>query len=142
MESNYRSQLERLLTRSIYEFFEKIAGAGNLYQSFSRSKVKLILRYHSQAVIGILRQWTEEDTKNLDQIVHEILSVKLCELDEKIGWLHSRVYFSESAKHSQLKGEIEQIIRKMKEEVQFCGSYHMVFRVLVRRQERILYQFD
>ena len=40
-------------------------------------------------------------------MAHEILSVKLCELDEKVGRLHSRVYFSESAKHNQLKGEIE-----------------------------------
>lgn len=72
MESNYRNELERLLTRCIYDFFEKIVEAGNLYPSFSRSEVKLILRYHSQAVIGILREWTEEDTKNLDQIVHEI----------------------------------------------------------------------
>lgn len=48
-------------------------------------------------------------------MAHEILSVKLCELDEKIGRLHSRVYFSESAKHNQLKGEIEELKKEYAE---------------------------
>ena len=40
-------------------------------------------------------------------MAHEILSVKLCELDDHIGRLHGRVHLSESARHSQLKQEIE-----------------------------------
>ena len=44
----------------------------NLYQKCSRSELKFILRYHSEAIMGVLRGWTEEDTKNLDRIVHQI----------------------------------------------------------------------
>ena len=31
--------------------------------------MRLILRYHTQAVTGLLESWTDEDSKNLDQIV-------------------------------------------------------------------------
>lgn len=40
---------------------------------------------------------------------HEILSVKLCELDEKIGKLHSRIHLSESSGHSRIEQELEAI---------------------------------
>lgn len=39
-------------------------------------------------------------------MAHEILSIKLCELDEQIHRMHSRIYLSESAKHSQVANEI------------------------------------
>ena len=40
-------------------------------------------------------------------MAHEILSVKLCQLDDRIGKLHSRIHMSEIAGHSQLRKEIE-----------------------------------
>ena len=40
-------------------------------------------------------------------MAHEILSVKLCQLDDKVGRLHSRIHISETANHSQLSREIE-----------------------------------
>lgn len=40
---------------------------------------------------------------------HEILSVKLCELDEKIGELHSRIRFIGSAGQSRLQKEIQKL---------------------------------
>ena len=43
---------------------------------------------------------------------HEILSVKLCELDDRIGRLHGRVHLSESACHSRLRQEIEAMGRE------------------------------
>lgn len=69
MESNYREELERLLVEYIQRLFEQVCDKEGLYQDCTRIEVKLILRYHSQAIIGILRSWTEADTKNLDQIV-------------------------------------------------------------------------
>lgn len=69
MESNYREELERLLVEYIQRLFEQVCDEEGLYQDCTRIEVKLILRYHSQAIIGILRSWTEADTKNLDQIV-------------------------------------------------------------------------
>ena len=70
MESNYRDELERLLTQSVQRLFEQVCDEDGLYQHCSHFEVKLILRYHSQAIMGILRNWTEADTRNLDQIVH------------------------------------------------------------------------
>ena len=72
MESNYREELERLLVEYIQRLFEQVCDEEGLYQDCTRIEVKLILRYHSQAIIGILRSWTEADTKNLDQIVSAV----------------------------------------------------------------------
>ncbi len=49
-------------------------------------------------------------------MAHEILSVKLCELDERICRMHSRIHFSESARQSQLKQEIAALERECAEE--------------------------
>lgn len=46
---------------------------------------------------------------------HEILSVKLCELDQKIGRLHGRIHISESARHEQIEKELEDIRRECEE---------------------------
>ena len=72
LQSNYRDELERLLSEAVYGFFEQAVETDGLYPSRTRAEVKVILRYHTQAVTGIMRSWTEEDTKNLDQIVHLI----------------------------------------------------------------------
>ena len=55
-----------------YELFERIVEEENLYQNYSHQELKLILRYHSRAIFGLLQDWTPEDTKNLDMIVHEV----------------------------------------------------------------------
>lgn len=72
LQGNYREELEQLLCQNIRGLFERTIEEKQLYQQYSHSEVKLFLRYHSQAVMGILREWTEEDTRNLDQIVHNI----------------------------------------------------------------------
>lgn len=72
MESNYGEEIDQLLTRSFYQIFEKVAETSELYPECSTFEIQLILRYHSQAIMGLLRSWTEEDSKNLDQIVHTV----------------------------------------------------------------------
>lgn len=72
MESNYRSELEAFLSQYIQRLFERTCDEEGLYQNCTRSETRLILRYHSQAILGLLRNWTEADTKNLDQIVHTV----------------------------------------------------------------------
>ena len=52
--------------------FAQIVEEENLYQDCSRYELKLILRYHSLAILGILQEWTENDTENMDRIVHEV----------------------------------------------------------------------
>ena len=48
-------------------------------------------------------------------MTHEILSVKLYELDKKLSQVHSRIQLSESASHGQIRAEIEALQRECKE---------------------------
>ena len=70
MQSKYKDEIERLLIQNAYVFFEQIVEAENLYQNCTHSELKFILRYHSHAVISLIQDWTDEDTKNIEQIVH------------------------------------------------------------------------
>ena len=72
MQGSYAQELEQLLTQHFLNLFEQVCDEEGLYQNCTRFEVKLILRYHSQAMLGLFRNWTEEDTKNLDQIVHTV----------------------------------------------------------------------
>lgn len=72
IKSSYGTEIEQLLIRNIYSLFEQIAEEKNLYETCSEYDLDLIFRYHSYAVMGILWYWTEEDTKNIDRVVHEI----------------------------------------------------------------------
>lgn len=72
MQSNYGEEIQRLLKEQIYRIFERIVEENDLYRDCSQFELKLILRYHSQAIMGLLQDWTEEDSKNLDRIVHEV----------------------------------------------------------------------
>ena len=42
-------------------------------------------------------------------MAHELLSVKLCELDEKLGRLHSRIQFSQTSDRESLARETKLI---------------------------------
>lgn len=77
IESNYGKELEQTLMQGTYELFESIVEEENLYRNYSRQELKLILRYHSHAIFGILQDWTPEDTKNLDMIVHEVYLIMM-----------------------------------------------------------------
>ena len=70
MESNFGDELERLLEQNVQTLFARACDEEGLYQNCTRFESGVILRYHSQAILGLLRSWTENDTKNLDQIVH------------------------------------------------------------------------
>lgn len=72
MEGNYREELERFISQYFQNLFQQVCDEEGLYQNCTRFQVGLILRYHSQAILGLFRSWTEEDTKNLDQIVHTV----------------------------------------------------------------------
>ena len=72
MESNYKSELEQILLQHIQSLFEHVCDEKDLYQDCTRYETRLILRYHSLAILGLLQNWQSEDTKNLDQIVHTV----------------------------------------------------------------------
>ena len=58
-------------------------------------------------------------------MAHEILSVKLCQLDDRVGRLHSRIHMSETAGHSQLSQEIAALRRE-------CAASEMALREELR----------
>ena len=72
MDSNYGPELERLLRHYIRRFFIMASEHQNFYPECTHAEIKIIVRYHSQAIMGLLAEWTEEDTEQLDQIVHTV----------------------------------------------------------------------
>ncbi len=72
LESNYANELEILLIQNMQAMLYRIAARHEAFQNYTPVEQDIIIRYHCQATIGILRYWTDEDTKNLDQIVHAI----------------------------------------------------------------------
>lgn len=72
MQTNYREEISSLFKKQIYKIFENVVEEKNLYRQFSRSELDLVLRFYSYAVLGLIQNWTEEDTKNIDEIVHMV----------------------------------------------------------------------
>ena len=70
LESNYGNELEALFSHYFCQLFEQLAEKKDMYKNCTRLEAGLILRYHSYAIIGLLQNWTDADTKNLEQIVH------------------------------------------------------------------------
>lgn len=75
MESSYGEELERLFTRQMEDMFQHMAELRGLFQGCTPFERKVITRYHGQAVMGFLRHWSDEDTKNLDEIAHIIFQI-------------------------------------------------------------------
>lgn len=72
IRSNYGAEMAKLLKQQMYQIFDEIFKKEGAYQSYSQEELELLKRYHFHAIIGILAEWTEEDTKNLDKIVHRV----------------------------------------------------------------------
>ena len=72
MDTNYAAEVEELVTKAFYHLFERLLEEEGLFQDCTRFQQNLILRYNTQAIMGILRTWTDEDTKNMDRIIHDI----------------------------------------------------------------------
>ena len=64
MKTNYSDALERILMEELHKIVKQVAEHLELYQQ--------MIRYHSHAVVGLLLEWTDEDTKNIDHIVHMV----------------------------------------------------------------------
>ena len=72
LNSNYGEELEQLSRQYIEQFFASIAEKQNFYRHCSIAETKIIVRYHSLAILGLLREWEPQDTEQLDQIVHTV----------------------------------------------------------------------
>ena len=51
---------------------EKIAEKEQLYPDDSYNDRKLFIRYQSYAMMGLLQNWTEEDTQNMEMIARSL----------------------------------------------------------------------
>ncbi|WP_252192556.1 TetR/AcrR family transcriptional regulator [Pseudoflavonifractor sp. MCC625] len=80
MKSNYGEELKRLLRQCFLHYFTLASERKNFYPDCTRSQMKVILRYHSQAIMGLLEEWTDEDTEQLDQIVHTVYHIMTAEI--------------------------------------------------------------
>lgn len=70
MQTNYRDEFERILSQAAYDLFDRMIEKNGYYSDYPLKDVAVIRRYHVQAVIGILREWSEKDTEDIDHIVH------------------------------------------------------------------------
>ena len=86
-------------------------------------------------------------------MAHEILSVKMYELDKKIGQLHSRILMNETASHAQIREELKILQKECAENAltlqnklrfsksgivsELGKSYDEVERIIQRTKEKI-----
>ena len=72
MHAGYQDEMEQLVTQSFNSLIERILRRGHFPPGCTREQMGLMLRYHLNAVLGLTRSWTEEDTAHIDEIVHDI----------------------------------------------------------------------
>ena len=84
LNSNYGEELEQISRQYLQEFFAAVAEKHEYYRQCSSADAKILLRYHSLAVFGLLHEWTDEDSEHLDEIVHTIY----CLIAEGVPRLH------------------------------------------------------
>ena len=80
MKSNYGEELKRLLRQSFQRYFALASQQKDFYPDCTLSQLTILQRYHSQAIMGLLEDWSEEDTQRLDQIVHTVYHIMKAEL--------------------------------------------------------------
>lgn len=72
MDSNYSIELAHLLKEYFQRFFAMAAERKDFYPNCSPAEARFILRYHSQAILGLFQTWSDNDTEHLDEIVHMV----------------------------------------------------------------------
>lgn len=77
LKTNYGDVFERLCEEHFFAFFMHVARRCSLYAQYSQADLRLILQYHSQAVLGILKKWDESDNDSLDHVVHLVYQLVL-----------------------------------------------------------------
>lgn len=75
LESNFSRELETLLWENMQLLFRRAMEQEGLMQGLDSNTQELHMRYHYQAIKGMLMQWTDTDTQNLDQITHMIFQI-------------------------------------------------------------------
>lgn len=77
MQSSYGAEIERLLETQMQKLLGIIADESGFHRNLGRFERELTLRYHSQAILCMLKNWSDEDSAHLDEIirvVHRLLT--------------------------------------------------------------------
>ena len=80
MRSNYGEDLRRLLRQGFQRYFAIASQRKNFCPRCTHTQLRILQRYHCQAIMGLLEEWTEEDTQRLDEIVHTVYHIMTAEI--------------------------------------------------------------
>lgn len=72
LQTSYRDEVGRIIEEQFFSLLLQVVERGGLYPQCGYADLRLVVRYHSQAILGLLRSWTEEDGEDLDHIVHVV----------------------------------------------------------------------
>ncbi len=72
LSSSYGQELEHIVTQYVYGFFHMVVEKKHLYVSQTPEELDVIIRYNSQAIMGIIRGWTPRDSDSVEMISHVI----------------------------------------------------------------------
>lgn len=70
LETNYEDEIKKMVEDYFFDFFMLVAEKRKLYPQCNHSDLKLIMKYHSQAVLGMIRNWSTDDNDDIEHIVH------------------------------------------------------------------------
>lgn len=85
IKSNYGEELKHLLRQGFQHYFTLVSQRKHFYADCTQAQLNVILRYHCHAIMGLLEEWTEEDTRQLDQIVHTVYQIMTAQLPLEEG---------------------------------------------------------
>ncbi len=72
MESNYADELRQLIFNQMKAVFITLSKEDEAFQNLDDIEKETLIRYNCHAMIGLIHDWTDKDTENLDTIVHAI----------------------------------------------------------------------
>ena len=75
MRSHYGEELKRLLRQRFQWYFSQATQRKDFHPNCPHSQLAIIQRYHCQAILSMLETWTEQDTRQLDEIVHTVYHI-------------------------------------------------------------------
>ena len=84
-DTYYKDELIHLLQTYVYRFFANAGDQKEYKPGYSIKERSIVLRYHTHAIIGMLMEWTEDDTAHLDDIVHTVYRIMTENLDKTVS---------------------------------------------------------
>ena len=75
MQMNYKDEITVLLREQFDKILKILVEEKDFYKKLSPQELEIIIRYHAQAIIGVLMNWSAEDEASKDQIIHIIFQI-------------------------------------------------------------------